>query len=42
MKKLSLVLALLAVVGAVLVTGCKPAEQPATPPAAPSTNAPAQ
>jgi len=46
MKKLSLVLALLAMVGIVLVTGCKPAEnKPAetpTAPAAPDTNAPAK
>jgi hypothetical protein len=42
MKKLSLVLALLAVIGAVLVTGCKPAENKPADPGSAATNAPAQ
>jgi len=43
MKKLSLVLALLAMVSAVLVSGCKQEESaPPTPPAATDTNAPAK
>jgi hypothetical protein len=43
MKKLLSVLALLAMVGVVLVTGCKPEEKPApATPEAPSTNAPAK
>lgn len=40
MKKLFSVVALLAVVGTILLAGCKPAEEK-TPPAAPDTNAPA-
>ena len=44
MKKLFPVLALLAVVGMVLVSGCGKSEEPKAPeaPAAPSTNAPAK
>jgi hypothetical protein len=41
MKKLSSVLALLAVVGMVLVSGCKPADNPPPPPVEKGTNAPA-
>jgi hypothetical protein len=41
MKKLFSFVAMLALVGMVLVTGCKQEEPAPTPPAAPSTNAPA-
>jgi len=42
MKKLLSVLALLAMVGVVLVTGCKKEEPAPATPAAPDTNAPAK
>jgi hypothetical protein len=41
MKKLLSLVALLAVVGTVLLTGCKQEEAPPTAPTPPSTNAPA-
>ena len=41
MKKLFSVVALLAVVGTILLAGCKPAEETPKAPDAPSTNAPA-
>jgi len=41
MKKLSSIVAILAVVGMVLLTGCKPEEAAPKAPAAPATNAPA-
>ena len=41
MKKLFSVVALLAVVGTIVLAGCKPAEDTSTPPAPKDTNAPA-
>jgi nitrous oxide reductase accessory protein NosL len=41
MKKLFSLVALLAVVGTIVLAGCKPAEDTTTKPETPSTNAPA-
>jgi uncharacterized lipoprotein YajG len=41
MKKLMTIMALLSVVGVVVLAGCEKKESTVTPPAAPSTNAPA-
>jgi nitrous oxide reductase accessory protein NosL len=41
MKKLFSVVALLAVVGTILLAGCKPADDTSSPPAPKDTNAPA-
>jgi hypothetical protein len=41
MKKLLSIVAMLALVGVVLLTGCKQEEAAPTAPAAPATNAPA-
>jgi hypothetical protein len=41
MKKLFSVVALLAVVGTIVLAGCKPAEDKPTTPTPPDTNAPA-